>query len=1100
MAMLRVGDSPETFIYDTFAGSPFYMDKVNFSNKVTLLSFLDINDAWGWLVHMKNLREYFPVATVSIVAVIFDHSGFVNEPVINAKFPDPDLIIEDLKNPAMPVCMDGDTFGSSISAKYLSGFDNTNDPSFHSNASQAFCTYIISERFYITDKWNYNCTTAINQDPISFRRFTAGGVPFDSQNFVITEAYVKERITRLLAYPEVTSIQPVEGFVPELTQVKITLSKPVGSIIDVPTTSELLDISSVTDILNYTFTGGATVAPGSLIFSAVKPVMYENCGLPSSDPDNVGKIENVITLNLVASLTDTHADKSAVITLSNITDTSPTPHPVENGTITYIYDVTPPSISVTTTAGQATKLTSVDYTISGSDASLIKSWAVVIQPASDSAPDPGAVVFTDCTPPVSPFSHSGTLAFSDGEQQYTVYAFLKDVPGIKSSASFNITYDKTAPVVSSFTTVVAPVISPAPISFTINGTDLNGITGWIVTETPVQPSLLTAGWTAVASSSPAVINGTFTPQVSGCRNLYAWIRDAAGNISVFSTHSYCSFIYQKNPWAGLLARDIPSDSGHVPVTDPILYVSLDIITMTIAEPITNFPNYDDRYWHAPDPLIKGTPYYFYLRMKNCTGSNIAAGAVNAYMYYSPSSLFNTPSTWIHNSIMVDGLPGEKANPVTAINAGNAGFEQHAFKWTPDVTAGHYCFIGIVSSNQHPWDPENPLKFETGIEFSQFVANSPNICWKNHNVTDAKKVKNSFSRKDILKNDWEDELPVMIGVTVCNVTKGTVVEIINTKLGINVHHVMDGPEDVVYTEAKMLKGKVATKIKTTVTLPGQNQRFAHGAQIETTAYIGVRSKAIAESGGLAKFGRAEKLARVQSSFKLVEQKGKGLNNADAEGPAGFVRMGSYTTIFKDPEIKKAPVIDLRQVNPVIPRKDAGMIESRKPGTAVRPVKAKTREEIKSKTGKAVKAKLTFKTKPKSKPVVKTIPVVKKTVKLKVNAAAKNQSPVKKKVSTKVGAVIKKTVKPGVKLRVKPVVKKTAVAKTKPAVKKSAIKQNMGAVKKKPVVKIKISAKKQIAKISKPAVKSTVKKTAVKKQVAKSKAKSVKKNITGKSGKK
>ena len=343
MTMLRVGDMPETFVYNTYAGQKYYMDKTRFTNKVTVLSFLDINSSWAWLYNMKRLRAYFPVTSVGIVAVIFDNLGSVDSFSINTKFPDPYITQAELMTPYMPVCLEEYDFSVSNSSKYLTGFNNVEDPSFHSNAGVSFWSYIISEGYYITDKWNFNCTAVSNQDPISFRRFMAGDISFDSTNFDITEAYVKERVTRLLAAPEVKSIDPFPSVISGLSTLKIMLSKPVGSIISSPVTNEILDTSNITNTFNYTFSGGATIAPGSIGFSSVKSIRYENSDIPTSDPDGTGKIENVITLNVDARLTDIHDDKSLIITLNNIEDTMG--NPLLGNVIKYTADVTPPRVT-----------------------------------------------------------------------------------------------------------------------------------------------------------------------------------------------------------------------------------------------------------------------------------------------------------------------------------------------------------------------------------------------------------------------------------------------------------------------------------------------------------------------------------------------------------------------------------------------------------------------------------------------------------------------------------------------------------------------------------------------------------------------------------
>jgi len=58
----------------------------------------------------------------------------------------------------------------------------------------------------------------------------------------------------------------------------------------------------------------------------------------------------------------------------------------------------------------------------------------------------------------------------------------------------------------------------------LNAVDKAGVTGYILKESPVPPEVSDAGWTQTPPSS-------FTFTKSGVRHLYAWAKDAAGNIS-----------------------------------------------------------------------------------------------------------------------------------------------------------------------------------------------------------------------------------------------------------------------------------------------------------------------------------------------------------------------------------------------------------------------------------------------------------------------------------------------------------------------------------------------------------------------------------------
>ena len=110
----------------------------------------------------------------------------------------------------------------------------------------------------------------------------------------------------------------------------------------------------------------------------------------------------------------------------------------------------------------------------------------------------------------------------------TLYAWVKDEAG-NISLSFvanvviNLT-DDSIPVVTDFsvepfyfTTLSVPITSFTAI-------DNKGITGYIITESITVPSYDDTGWSSLAPTS-------YTFPSEGVKNLYAWVKDADGNIS-----------------------------------------------------------------------------------------------------------------------------------------------------------------------------------------------------------------------------------------------------------------------------------------------------------------------------------------------------------------------------------------------------------------------------------------------------------------------------------------------------------------------------------------------------------------------------------------
>lgn len=87
----------------------------------------------------------------------------------------------------------------------------------------------------------------------------------------------------------------------------------------------------------------------------------------------------------------------------------------------------------------------------------------------------------------------------------------------------NYSSDVTVPVISAFTIPSTSGSLTVPIS-TFTASDNIGITGYIITRSTTPPTTSTTGWSSTKPTSY-----TFTS--SGTKTLYAWVRDAAGNIS-----------------------------------------------------------------------------------------------------------------------------------------------------------------------------------------------------------------------------------------------------------------------------------------------------------------------------------------------------------------------------------------------------------------------------------------------------------------------------------------------------------------------------------------------------------------------------------------
>ncbi|MEY6432515.1 DUF4082 domain-containing protein [Thioalkalicoccus limnaeus] len=83
--------------------------------------------------------------------------------------------------------------------------------------------------------------------------------------------------------------------------------------------------------------------------------------------------------------------------------------------------------------------------------------------------------------------------------------------------------DTTAPTVTAFTVPATASTLTVPIT-TFTATDNVGVTGYLVNESPTKPAATASGWTTTKPAS-------YTFASAGSKTLYAWAKDAAGNVS-----------------------------------------------------------------------------------------------------------------------------------------------------------------------------------------------------------------------------------------------------------------------------------------------------------------------------------------------------------------------------------------------------------------------------------------------------------------------------------------------------------------------------------------------------------------------------------------
>jgi len=137
---------------------------------------------------------------------------------------------------------------------------------------------------------------------------------------------------------------------------------------------------------------------------------------------------------------------------------------------------------------------------------------------SPAAPAATATGWKGYSPTTFTFTSAGTK---------TAYAWAKNASGdvsLSMSQTVVITLpDSVAPVVSTFTMPAAATGLTVAIS-SFSATDNIGVTGYLVSENATAPAASAAGWTVSAPTS-------VTFSAVGSKTVYAWAKDAAGNVS-----------------------------------------------------------------------------------------------------------------------------------------------------------------------------------------------------------------------------------------------------------------------------------------------------------------------------------------------------------------------------------------------------------------------------------------------------------------------------------------------------------------------------------------------------------------------------------------
>jgi hypothetical protein len=178
-----------------------------------------------------------------------------------------------------------------------------------------------------------------------------------------------------------------------------------------------------------------------------------------------------------------------------------------------VIDLEAPTVNAFTVPATSTSQTVSVTTFTASDNTAVTGYLITESATTPLVDDPN---WTGTAPTSYTVSADGT---------YTLYAWAKDAVGnISTSLNDTVDVDSAAPTVTAFT-VPTPQGSATVSITTFTASDNIGVTGYLITESATTPSVSDPNWTGIAPASYTVSSG------DGSYTLYAWAKDAVGNIS-----------------------------------------------------------------------------------------------------------------------------------------------------------------------------------------------------------------------------------------------------------------------------------------------------------------------------------------------------------------------------------------------------------------------------------------------------------------------------------------------------------------------------------------------------------------------------------------
>jgi hypothetical protein len=287
----------------------------------------------------------------------------------------------------------------------------------------------------------------------------------------------------------------------------------------------------------------------------------------------------------------------------------------------------------TLTSADPTNSLAVSFSLSGN--TNVVQWLVT---ESATAPDAGAGGWSANVPGSCTLS-----AGADGSR--TLWAWGKNAYGVVSSSrAVSLMLDRVAPSIDTFTLTSGTPTSNPYITFSLMGS--SEITGWIVNRNSSAPLPSDSGW---QSSKP--VGYTLNEGYYGDFTVYAWAKDAAGNVSASISSSHLSVGYYSIPGGNFDSISTLTSRDYIGVnfTEP-----MDPMTFEVSGNLGSYTwDFTGNYFR----IFPGTEWP--------TGSSLNIIIDCKSEHGIPAERLNGSGWTIFRGVCVRAIDGQDSNPGTA---------------------------------------------------------------------------------------------------------------------------------------------------------------------------------------------------------------------------------------------------------------------------------------------------------------------------------------------------------------------------------------------------------------------------------------------------